>query len=60
MPPYFIARKAGMQKVQHSMHRDLTIRPWVYNVGLGTTVTVASTAWKENSISYMARVNYHL
>ncbi len=28
------------------------------NVGLGTTVTVASTAWKENSISYMARVNY--
>ena len=28
------------------------------NVGLGTTVTVASSAWKENSISYMARVNY--
>ncbi len=28
------------------------------NVSLGTTVTVGSTAWKENSISYMARVNY--
>lgn len=28
------------------------------NVGLGTTVTVGSSAWKENSISYMARVNY--
>jgi len=28
------------------------------NVGLGTTVTVQSTAWKENSISYMARLNY--
>jgi TonB-linked SusC/RagA family outer membrane protein len=28
------------------------------NVGLGTTVSVGSTAWKENSISYMARVNY--
>lgn len=28
------------------------------NVGLGTTVTVGSTAWKENSVSYMARVNY--
>ena len=28
------------------------------NVGLGTTVTVGSTAWKENSISYMARINY--
>jgi TonB-dependent starch-binding outer membrane protein SusC len=28
------------------------------NVGLGTTVTVASTAWKENSISYMARASY--
>lgn len=28
------------------------------NVGLGTTVTVGSTAWKENSISYMARLNY--
>jgi TonB-linked SusC/RagA family outer membrane protein len=28
------------------------------NVGLGTTVTVASTAWKENSISYMGRLNY--
>ena len=25
------------------------------NVGLGTTVTVGSSAWKENSISYMAR-----
>jgi TonB-dependent starch-binding outer membrane protein SusC len=28
------------------------------NVGLGTTVTVGSSAWKENSISYMARLNY--
>ena len=28
------------------------------NVSLGTTVTVASTAWQENSISYMARLNY--
>jgi len=28
------------------------------NVGLGTTVTVGSSAWKENSISYMARINY--
>jgi TonB-linked SusC/RagA family outer membrane protein len=28
------------------------------NVSLGTTVTVGSEAWKENSISYMARVNY--
>ncbi len=28
------------------------------NVGLGTTVTVGSEAWKENSISYMARLNY--
>jgi len=28
------------------------------NVGLGTTVSVGSTAWKENSISYMARLNY--
>ena len=28
------------------------------NVGLGTTVSVASSAWKENSISYMARLNY--
>lgn len=28
------------------------------NVSLGTTVSVGSTAWKENSISYMARVNY--
>ena len=28
------------------------------NVSLGTTVTVGSTAWKENSISYMARLNY--
>jgi TonB-linked SusC/RagA family outer membrane protein len=28
------------------------------NVGLGTTVTVQSSAWKENSISYMARLNY--
>lgn len=28
------------------------------NVSLGTTVTVGSTAWKENSISYMARINY--
>ena len=26
------------------------------NVGLGTTVTVGSSAWKENSISYMARL----
>ena len=28
------------------------------NMGLGTTVTLGSSAWKENSISYMARVNY--
>lgn len=28
------------------------------NMGLGTIVTVASTAWKESSLSYMARVNY--
>ena len=28
------------------------------NVGLGTTVTVGSSAWNENSISYMARLNY--
>jgi len=28
------------------------------NVGLGTVATVASTAWEENSISYMARANY--
>jgi TonB-linked SusC/RagA family outer membrane protein len=28
------------------------------NVSLGTTVTVGSAAWKENSISYMARLNY--
>jgi TonB-linked SusC/RagA family outer membrane protein len=28
------------------------------NVGLGTTVSVGSSAWKENSISYMARINY--
>ena len=28
------------------------------NVSLGTTVTVGSTAWKENSISYMGRINY--
>ncbi len=28
------------------------------NVGLGTTVSVGSSAWKENSISYMARLNY--
>lgn len=30
-----------------------------YNdMGLGTIVTVASTAWEENSLSYMARANY--
>lgn len=28
------------------------------NVGLGTTVTVGSSAWEENSLSYMARLNY--
>lgn len=28
------------------------------NMGLGTVVTVASTAWEENSLSYMARANY--
>ena len=28
------------------------------NLGLGTIVTAASTAWEENSISYMARANY--
>jgi len=28
------------------------------NVGLGTTVTIASSAWEENSLSYMARLNY--
>lgn len=28
------------------------------NMGLGTLVTVASTAYEENSLSYMARVNY--
>jgi TonB-linked SusC/RagA family outer membrane protein len=28
------------------------------NVGLGTTITAQSSAWKENSISYMARLNY--
>jgi TonB-dependent starch-binding outer membrane protein SusC len=28
------------------------------NMGLGTLVTVASTAYQENSLSYMARVNY--
>jgi TonB-linked SusC/RagA family outer membrane protein len=28
------------------------------NMGLGTVVTVASTAWEENSLSYMARLNY--
>jgi len=28
------------------------------NVGLGTIATVGSTAWEENSISYMARANY--
>jgi TonB-linked SusC/RagA family outer membrane protein len=28
------------------------------NVSLGTTVTVGSTAWQENSISYMGRINY--
>ena len=28
------------------------------NLSLGTTVTVGSTAWKENSISYMGRINY--
>jgi TonB-linked SusC/RagA family outer membrane protein len=27
-------------------------------MGLGTVATVASTAWEENSISYMARANY--
>jgi TonB-dependent starch-binding outer membrane protein SusC len=28
------------------------------NMSLGTTVTVGSTAWEENSLSYMARLNY--
>jgi len=28
------------------------------NMGLGTVATVGSTAWEENSISYMARANY--
>lgn len=28
------------------------------NMGLGTVATVASTAWEENSLSYMARLNY--
>ncbi len=28
------------------------------NMALGTVATVASTAWEENSLSYMARVNY--
>lgn len=28
------------------------------NMGLGSIVTVASTAYEENSLSYMARVNY--
>ena len=28
------------------------------NVALGTVITAASTAWEENSLSYMARVNY--
>jgi len=28
------------------------------NMGLGTIVTVASEAWEENSLSYMARLNY--
>jgi len=28
------------------------------NMGLGTIATVASTAWEQNSISYMARANY--
>lgn len=28
------------------------------NMGLGTLVTVGSTAYEENSLSYMARVNY--
>jgi TonB-dependent starch-binding outer membrane protein SusC len=28
------------------------------NMGLGTLVTVGSTAWEENSLSYMARTNY--
>lgn len=28
------------------------------NMGLGTVVTVASSAWEENSLSYMARANY--
>ena len=28
------------------------------NMGLGTVVTVASNAWEENSLSYMARLNY--
>jgi len=28
------------------------------NVGLGTIITASSTAWEENSLSYMARLNY--
>ncbi len=28
------------------------------NMGLGTLASVASTAWEENSLSYMARANY--
>jgi TonB-linked SusC/RagA family outer membrane protein len=28
------------------------------NMGLGTVVTVSSNAWEENSLSYMARLNY--
>jgi len=28
------------------------------NMGLGTIVTVASNAWEENSLSFMARINY--
>ena len=28
------------------------------NMGLGTVATVSSTAWEENSLSYMARANY--
>lgn len=28
------------------------------NVALGTVITAASKAWEENSLSYMARVNY--
>ncbi len=28
------------------------------NIGLGTIITASSTAWEENSLSYMARLNY--